>query len=353
MSDEKAKIGDVARAVGVSIMTVSRAIRGIEGVSPGRREEILRVARQLGYRPNRNAISLAAAHSDLIAISLPTFHNEVFAEILEGMRRTFDRAGFDTLLDVSDYDLDREASWVERMIDWRVAGIILSGTDHAPGVAERLRRAAIPTLELWDHTADPIDVGVGIDHEEAGRMLGRHLVAIGYERAVYIGVAAGHDPRAEKRLAGLACVFREAGLPTVGIERVDRHASFEAGKAGTIAVLDRAGTRPDVLCYLNDNMAFGGFETCAARGLAVPEDIGIAGFNGLGINEVLAKRLTTVVTPRREMGSAGAQALLARIRGVASRRRTALATILRPGETTRRGAELVPADAGGRGVNET
>lgn len=335
MSDSKAKIGDVARALGVSIMTVSRAIRGVEGVSAGRRDEVLRVARQLGYRPNRNAISLAASHSDLIAISLPTFHNEVFAEILEGMRRTFDRAGFDTLLDISDYDLDREASWIERMIDWRVAGIILSGTTHAPGVAERLRRAAIPTLEIWDHTADPIDVCVGIDHEEAGRILGRHLVSVGYGRAIYIGVSADHDPRAEKRLAGLAAVFREAGLPPVGIERVDRDASFEVGMVGTLAALARAGPRPDVLCYLNDHMAFGGFAICEARGLSVPGDIGIAGFNGLGINEVLAKPITTVATPRREMGNAGARALLARIRGVGPTRATALAPSLVVGKTTR------------------
>lgn len=335
MGERKAKIGDVARVVGVSIMTVSRAIRGIEGVSQARRDEILRVARELGYRPNRNAISLAAAHSDLIGISLPNFHNEVFADILEGMRRTFDRAGFDTLLDMSDYDIDREANWIERMIDWRVAGIILCGIDHAPEVAGRLRQASIPTLEVWDHTDDPIDVCVGIDHEATGVMLGRHLVAAGYRRATYIGVSADHDPRAEKRLRGLAAAFAGAGAPPIGVERVDRHASFEAGMAGTLAALGRGGEQPDVLCYLNDHMAFGGLATCEARGLAVPDDIGVAGFNGLGINEVLPRRITTVVTPRRQMGEKGAQALLARIRGVKSARALGLTCELRVGGTTR------------------
>jgi LacI family transcriptional regulator, gluconate utilization system Gnt-I transcriptional repressor len=308
-------IQDVASRVGVSIMTVSRAMRGVEGVSAGKRAEILNAAKALGYRPNRTAQSLAAAHSSLIGISLPTLYNEVFADILDGMRRTFDTAGFDLMLDNSDYDSRREEVWVERMIDWKPAGVILSGVDHAAGVREQLRLAKIPTLEIWDQVSDPIDVCVGIDHEKAGQLIGQHLIICGYRKPAFVGVEEGRDPRAEKRLLGLRTTYRTAGLGDIIVMRSEKHASFEAGMNGTSALLDLSTARPDCICYLNDHMAFGGLATCERRCIAVPGQIGIVGFNGLGINAVLPRSLTTVVTPRHQMGSQGARLLLARING--------------------------------------
>lgn len=335
MKRQHPSIQDVADLVGVSIMTVSRAMRGVEGVSSARRAEILSAAKQLGYRPNRTARSLAASHSTLIGISLPTLFNEVFADILDGMRRTFDVAGFDVVLDNSDYDSRREALWVERMIDWKPAGVILSGVDHVPEVREQLRAAGIPTLEIWDQCADPIDICVGIDHAAAGRMLGEHLVACGYRRPAFVGVEEGRDPRAEKRLAGLAGALRDAGMGEIAVRRSEKHASFEAGMTGTRALLAAGDTPPDCICYLNDHMAFGGLSTCERLGFATPGDIGIVGFNGLGINAVLPRPLTTVITPRRLMGSLGAQMLLARINGAKVEQRIRVPVELSVGATTR------------------
>lgn len=338
MARQYPSIQDVADRVGVSIMTVSRAMRGVEGVSQARRAEILDAAKQLGYRPNRTARSLAAAHSTLIGISLPTLFNEVFADILDGMRRTFDIAGFDLVIDNSDYDSGREAAWVERMIDWKPAGVILSGVDHAPEVREELRAAAIPTLEIWDQCDDPIDVCVGVDHLAAGRIIGDHLAACGYRAPAFVGVEEGRDPRAEKRLAGLSAALHEAGISGLIVRRSEKHASFEAGMIGTRALLQAGGRRPDCICYLNDHMAFGGLSTCEKLGLCVPDDIGIVGFNGLGINAVLPRPLTTVITPRLLMGALGARTLLARINGARVERRGVVPVELSVGATTRRGA---------------
>jgi LacI family transcriptional regulator, gluconate utilization system Gnt-I transcriptional repressor len=311
-------------------------MRGVEGVSSAKRAEIIQAAQQIGYRPNRTARSLAASHSTLIAISLPTLFNEVFADILDGMRRTFDRAGFDLVIDNSDYDDRREELWVERMIDWSPAGIILSGVDHAPGVRQQLRLAGIPTLEIWDQSDDPIDICVGIDHEAAGAAMGNHLIGCGYRHPAFVGVEDGRDPRAEKRLAGLRMAYRQASLGDVVVVRSEKHASFEAGMNGTHALLQADGQRPDCICYLNDHMAFGGLSTCERQGLSVPSDIGIVGFNGLGINAVLPKTLTTIITPRLMMGSLGARMLLARINGAKVEHRVVVPVTLAPGATTRR-----------------
>ena len=335
MARQSPSIQDVAKRVGVSIMTVSRAMRGVEGVSRAKREEIVEAAKALGYRPSRTARSLAAAHSTLIGISLPTLFNEVFADILDGMRHTFDLAGFDLVIDNSDYDSRREELWVERMIDWKPAGVVLSGVDHTQAVRDQLRLARIPTVEIWDQRSDPIDICVGIDHEAAGRTIGEYLVTSGYRRPAFAGVEEGRDPRAEKRLAGMRAAFLEAGLGEIIVRRSEKHASFEAGMNATNALLGMGRERPDCICYLNDHMAFGGLSTCEKQGLAVPEDIGIVGFNGLGINAVLPRPITTVVTPRLLMGSLGARMLLARIKGAKVDTRVIVPVALTPGATTR------------------
>lgn len=328
-------IKDIGRAVGVSMMTVSRALRGVEGVSPAKRAEILRAAETMDYRPNRNARSLASANTSLIGISLPTLFSDVFPEILDGMRATLSHAGFDTVIETTDYDRGREAAWVERMLDWNAAGLVLSGVDHSPELRQHLRALRIPTLEIWDVCDDPIDMCVGVDHHAAGATLGRHLVACGYRRPAFVGVPEGRDVRADKRLAGLTSAFALAGVAGILVERIDRRAAFEAGALGTEQLLLRADPRPDVICYLNDHMAFGGISTCEKRALRVPEVIGVAGFNDLEINSVLSRPITTLKTPRQAMGATGARNLVARINGAVVERCVSLPTVLREGSTTR------------------
>lgn len=328
-----AKIEDVAARANVSIMSVSRAVRGVEGVSEKKRSEILRLAREMKYVPNSNARSLAVANSNLIGISLPTFAGEVFADILNGMRRTFDSAGYSSVIDTTEYNPEAELNWVRRLLSWQPAGIILTGLDHQLETVELLKASPIPVLEIWDHTDHPIDICVGIDHYNAGQIIGEHAVALGYKRPAFVSAPRGHDTRADARLKGLRDVFtREKGTSVLSA-RPQTDNSFSTGFEGTALLLDDAP--PDIICYLNDEMAFGGLMCCQARGRLVPEDIGIVGFNQLDLASVLPKKLTTVRTLRRLMGITGACNLLARINGVSTERSKPLPLELVPGETTR------------------
>ncbi|MEM0989187.1 MAG: LacI family DNA-binding transcriptional regulator [Pseudomonadota bacterium] len=327
------KIEDVARAAGVSIMSVSRALRGVEGVSAGTRDRIRALAAEMGYVPSRLAGSLAQATSNLVCISVPTLFDAVFAEIIGGMRETLSHAGLETIIETSDYHQAREAVWVERMITWSPAALVLSGVDHTDQTRSLLRSAGIPVMELWDVTDDPIDMCVGLDHRLVGFDLGAHLLRLGYRRPAYIGIAPGRDWRSEKRRDGIADAFREAGLPLEPIH-VDAAPSFEAGYEGVLQALALT-TRPDVLCFLNDHLAFGGLMACEAEGLDVPRDIGVAGFNGLNITNVLPRRLTTSATPRALMGKTAARMLVAAVRGVRTERRVVMPVALEEGATTR------------------
>jgi len=331
---DRVKIEDVAREAGVSIMSVSRAMRGVEGVSAKKRQEILDIARRLRYSPSSVAGSLAAADSKLIGVSVPTLDDAVFGEIFAAMRASFLKAGYQTVFDTSYYEESHEEIWVERMIAWRPAGIVLSGTQHSKRTARMLRRSGIPTLEIWAHSQDPIDICVGIDHADAGYQMALKLIELGYRRPAYVGAKENYDKRAQHRFEGFRRAFKEEGSQFGCSVRMDGLLSFEGGRAGTAKLLKSARTAFDVVYFLNDHMAFGGMMEMEARGIDVPGDIGIVGFNGLRINNVLNKQITTSITPRTEMGELGARTLLARINGLAPIPSAALPVKIRLGDTT-------------------
>ncbi|EFL90502.1 LacI family DNA-binding transcriptional regulator [Ahrensia sp. R2A130] len=328
-------IDEVARVAGVSTMSVSRAMRGVEGLSAERRAAILDIARALGYEPSSLAGSLAAANSTLIGVSVPTLNDEVFGDIFDGMRTVFTRYGFQTVFDTTDYARKNEDEWIERILAWRPAGLVLSGVDQSRQAKERLRAARIPVLQIWDVTYDPIDICVGIDHEAAGHAMADHLLELGYRRPAYIGVRKGFDARAEKRAKGFKRGLAAAGVELVADKRISNARSFSAGEDGVTALLDEVPVETDAIYFMNDHMALGGIIACEARGMKIPDDIGIAGFNDLALNRVLPLRVTTSATPRSTMGSKGAQALIARIKGVKRDPVEVLPVELKPGLTTR------------------
>ncbi|MEM9433860.1 MAG: LacI family DNA-binding transcriptional regulator [Pseudomonadota bacterium] len=327
------KIEDVAERANVSIMSVSRALRGVEGVSEATRTKILKIARQMSYVPNSAARSLAVANSNLIGISLPTFAGEVFADVLNGMRRTFDTAGYSTVIDTTEYNPEAELNWIRRLLAWQPAAIILTGIHHHPETRRLLQAAPVPVLEIWDHTDDPIDINVGINHFAVGEALGRYAVSLGYRKPAYVGTPIGHDLRADARYTGVKRVFEDACGIDVMIAPTSFDNAFIVGSNGTEALLH--DNPPDVIFYLNDLMAFGGLMKCQTRGLHVPADIGLIGFNGLAVLSVLPLTLTTIETPRRQMGVIGAQKLLAKMNGISTERSIELPVKLRPGQSTR------------------
>ena len=329
---EPTGLREIAARADVSMMTVSRALRGIDGVSEPVRRRILTLADELGYVPNGNARALAQTNSRLIGISLPNFDNDVFGDILSGMRRTLHGAGYSSVVDTTDYDPARERDWVERMRVWRPAALVLTGCLHDPALRPLLAGGRMPVVEIWDATEDPIDLCVGLDHHAAGRDLGRHIVGLGYRNPAFVGPPAGLDPRADARLAGLAQAFAAAGLAMDRIAAAGDSA-FAAGRDG----FDRLDRRalPDVVFFHNDNTAFGGMMAAAAAGLDVPRDIGVVGFNHLALSRVLPVPLTTLETPRRRIGELAAQHLLARLAGVRVPPVTSLPCRLVHGGTTR------------------
>ncbi|MEM1362064.1 MAG: LacI family DNA-binding transcriptional regulator [Pseudomonadota bacterium] len=329
----KATIQDVAAAAGVSVMTVSRSIRGVDGVSSQTRTRVRQIAKEMNYLPNSNASALVRSSSKLIGISIPTLFNEVFADMMMGMRRTFEQAGYSSVVDTTDYDREREKRFLERLLAWQPAAIILTGTDQPNETAALIKERNIPCLQIWDIAEKPIDLCVGIDHQKAGLALGRYLAGLGYRKPAFIGRPMGSDTRADARFKSLETTFAEVGGAVPRRINVSSDNDFNLGAEGFGQIDWR--DPPDLICGLNDHVAVGIMFAAEKAGRSVPEDLGIAGFNALGITEVLPTRLTTMETPRRELGLVGARNLLARLNGVAPDPVTALPCRIVEGQTTR------------------
>ncbi|MCJ2011472.1 LacI family DNA-binding transcriptional regulator [Methylobacterium sp. J-076] len=301
---------DVAREAGVGESTVSRVLRNHGSSSKRARERVAEAVARLGYVPNRLAGSLAGggAGPGLVGVVIPSFANIVFPDLLRGLTTALEGTGMQSVVGVSEYDPEREEALVAALLSWRPEALLLTGLEHTQGTVALARAAGVRVVEMIDTDGEGIDSVVGFSNREAGAASARHLLARGYRRIGYIGLDSEVDLRAGKRLAAFEGVLAEAGLALEGREIRPGRSSAASGRAGFEALLARH-PRLDAVYFSNDDMALGGWFACLAAGLAVPGRIALFGFNGLDFTEAMPQPLSTVRTPRLEIGRAAAACL--------------------------------------------
>lgn len=297
----KPTLEEVATAAGVSKMTASRALRGVGDVSKETRDKVLAVAEQLSYVGNRLALSLSSRRTNLVAVVVPSMSNIVFPEVLAGISAGLEGSGMQAVFGLSDYDVAKEHAIIRDMLSWQPSAIVVTGLDQPEETVRMLRHAAIPVIQIMDLDGTPIDFNVGLSHGNAGEDMARALLAAGRSRFGYVGSALHRDLRAAKRKAGFVRVLREHRLHFIEQRLDDAFSSIALGKHLT---KDMLAAVPDLDCiyYSNDDMATGGLFACMELGISVPENILIAGFNGLDLAYSLPFRIATSKSPRRAIG---------------------------------------------------
>lgn len=302
---------DVAREAGVGESTVSRVLRNHGSSSKRARERVAEAVARLGYVPNRLAGSLAGpgASAQLAGVIVPSLANVVFPDLLRGLTGALDAAGIRCVIGVSDYDPDREEALAAALLSWRPAALLLTGLEHNPGTVALARAGGVRVVEMIDTDGAGIDAVVGFSNRAVGAASARHLVTRGYRRIAYLGHDLQVDLRAGKRLAGFEAALGEAGLALQAQEIRPGPSSPGSGRAGLEALLAR---HPDLdaVYFSNDDMALGGYFACLAAGLAVPGRIALFGFNGLDFAAAMPQPLSTVRTPRLEIGRQAAACLI-------------------------------------------
>lgn len=303
-------LADVASAAGVGVSTASRVLRGQGSFSAKNRDLVLKEAARLGYVPNKIAGTLASTRSRLVGIVIPSFSNIVFPDVLRGANSALHEAGFQSVIGVTEYDPAREAEVVEAFLSWRPAGLMLAGLEHSARTRTILAGAGIRVVEMLDTDGDGLDIVVGFSNRAAGRLSARHLIARSYRRIGYVGHDLTRDLRAAKRLEGFKEALHEAGLTLAAEAIMPTASSIEAGREGLMRILD-AGPALDAVYFSNDDMAIGGYFLCLSRSITIPTQLALFGYNGLDVARFAPQPLSTIRTPRVEIGAMSARLLCA------------------------------------------
>ncbi|MEP0962438.1 MAG: LacI family DNA-binding transcriptional regulator [Roseobacter sp.] len=313
--NNKVSLSQVASAAGVSKMTASRVLRGEGGYSEKTRALVMQKVDLLGYLPNRLATVFAGDQSStFVGVSIPDLGNEVFSQVLDGIDRKLGSFGHQTVLGLTQHTEKEEEDWIRTVLTWQPAGLILTGRFHAPRAMDMLRNSGIPIVEIWDLNSSPLDMSVGINHFDAGFDMGRYLARCGYRNIGYVGTSHDTANAATTRITGFTKAVHAGGGKVTKQLCLHDTATYYPGYYGTEQLL---ASTPDIDCifYQNDSMAFGGMQYCAAKGLHVPSDIGIAGWGDLPVAAVLPKRLTSMHVSHLKLGQAAAEMMMSRLSG--------------------------------------
>lgn len=325
---------DVSEASGVSEMTVSRVLRNRGDVSAATRDKVLTAAKELGYVPNKIAGALASQRVNLVAVIIPSLSNMVFPEVLSGISQVLEDTELQPVVGVTDYLPEKEEKVLYEMLSWRPSGVIIAGLEHTEASRAMLNASGIPVVEIMDTDGDPVDAMVGISHRRAGREMAAAILKAGYKKIAFLGTKMPLDHRARKRFEGFTEVLAKSGVEVVDREFYSGGSALAKGREMTEAVLDRS---PDVdfIYYSNDMIGAGGLLYLLEKGIDVPGQIGLAGFNGVELLQGLPRQLATMDACRREIGIKAAEIIAARVNDVEKDSQVTLAPTISFGDTLR------------------
>lgn len=327
-------MADVAARVGVSKMTVSRALGSNAGSgrssSDALRRQILQACVEMGYVIDKTARTFSSKRSGFVAAVIPSLKNSNFSETVHGITAAVEAAGLQLLLGASDYCVETEQRLVRELLARRPEGLILTGGSHTPQARAMLSASGIPVVETWDLPAQPIGHVVGFSNAEATASLVRHLHERGYRRIAFIGGTSNRDTRGADRRQGYTEAIRALRLPEGRIISFgEPPISMEQGAQAVVQLLQQ-WPQVDAAVCVSDLCAFGALAECQRRGWAVPERIALAGFGDFEVGRNCHPRITTVAVDCQAIGRAAGELLLRAIDAAHARKPLPRETVLMP-----------------------
>lgn len=305
-------IDDIARAAGVHPATVSRALRGVSGkVSPDKRAEIERIARELGYQPNAVAASLRTRQTNIAAIVVPDLGNPLFGPIVQGLEQALRRHRMLCLVAQTPVAPAERRELIVALANRQVSGLLILAAESDDPMLEVARQRRLPTVLVNRGTGDREFSSVVSDDRESVRLVLEHLRGLGHRRIAHIaGPAASSTGRA--RRAAFEEMARAPGFEACPV--VEAAAFTRAAGQDATERLLQAGPRPTALFAANDLIALGALDVLRAQGLAVPRDLSLVGHNDMPLVDLIDPPLTTVRVAVEQMSAQGASLFMEHLR---------------------------------------
>lgn len=309
MKSVAARMKDIADDLGVSLMTVSKALRSHSDISEVTRERVLRRARELNYQPNWIARSLVTRRTYTIGVVIPDLMHSFFAEVANGLARELAPAGYQMLVTNSDENADTERGQIELLLARNVDGLIIaSALEHwKKGMPAVLKSSSIPYVLIDRRPSSPGFNYVGTCDEEVGRLAAGHLIEQGCTRIAHI--RGPERPNSLRRLHGFRQTMEQHGKKTPP-EYVAIGGRDDEGGYGAMRQLLALKRPPDAVSCYNDPVAAGAIKAVLEAGLRVPEDVAIIGAGNVHYSDLLRVPLSTVDQGSSTIGATAAKMLL-------------------------------------------
>jgi LacI family transcriptional regulator len=320
------RLKDIARDLNVSVMTVSKVVRGCADVGSDTRTRVMARIKELNYQPNWVARSLAARRTFMIGLIVPDLMHSFFAEIAKGVSTAIRPLGYDVVICNSEEDASFEASEIDRLLGRQVDGLILASAQppDCNEVFERIEGRGVPYVLIDRHFSGVTANYVGADDEAIGRMATAHLIQCGCRRIAHI---AG-QPRVtgSGRLEGCRAALAAAGIPfskDYVVEATDDATGYDAARQ-----LLKLPAPPDGIFGYNDPTAAGAIKAILESGRRIPADIKVIGVGNVHYSDLLRVPLSTIDQSSTRIGTEAADLLLKSIG--AKRKRTPRTVIIEP-----------------------
>ncbi|MBS0848338.1 substrate-binding domain-containing protein [Citrobacter sp. JGM124] len=329
MKNQRMTLQDIANLAGLNKMTVSRYLRDPAQVSQRSRELISKAMEETSYIPNRAPEILLNARSKTIGVLIPSFRNQIFADVLAGIESITSEHNYQTLIANYEYDPLREEKEVLNLLSYNIDGLILTSRKHSDRMIKYLQACGIPVVELMDIGGHQLDLQVGFDNEKAAWDMTNAFLESGKRRIAFFG--SMDDPRDLSRYHGTEKALAVHNLKPF---HMAPHAisSVDLGRQMFLQ-FQQQHPEVDAIFCTNDDLAVGVLLECQKQGINVPEEIAIAGFHGLDIGRARLQKIASVITPRYEMGKVASEALIKRLSGAETAERIDLGYQIYYGDT--------------------
>jgi len=331
------KMKDIADDLGISLVTVSKALRNHPDISQKTRERVAARVRELGYRPNLAARSLVTGRSMLVGFVVPDLMHPFFADVAKGLSAILRERGYFVIIASSEEDPELERKEIEHMLAHRLDALVVASSQRSAEALAPIQQSGVPLI-LLDRYFDGFDAHfVGSDDYNAGKTATEHLIEIGCKRIAHIqgpDTSPGH-----RRLKGFLDTMRKHGLE-VPPEYIIKAGSgdVEGDEHGIAALRTLLALKrpPDGIFCFNDVIASGVILEAVAQGIAVPQELAVIGCGNLHWNRLIRVPLSSVDQRSNEIGRRTGKLILDIVEGAEGTKPTASKKIVLQGGLVRR-----------------
>lgn len=301
-------IRKVAELAGVSVATVSRALKKPGVVSNETREKVLAAVKQAGYKPNLMAVQFRSRKSRNIVVLVPTVANLFFARVISGIQDTARKKDYAVLLCNTLGNAQLEEAYAGMVHTFQADGLIQLRAHNPFKVGDFPAGVVTPMVnacEILDNASCPT---VGLDNRAAARAMTEHLIRLGHKRIAMIK-GPRRSPLTRDRLAGYKDALQAAGILFDEDLLSSGDFTLQSGRKAAGVLISRDAPPTAIFCE-NDEMAIGAIQRIKQSGLRVPEDVSVAGFDDIAFASFCDPPLTTVAQPAEEFGSTAVSLLI-------------------------------------------